>query len=152
MGSDRTFRNHVNGRTAALAARVIGAGAILLTAAVAFAQEGAKAAAQAPRQDPGFFGEHRALVRPAGSELRLHLKGAGSQVENFGHEAGVAAKIDASTAPRAPPTRWRGISDARVVSGHEKCTIAPNGAPDCVAAANDHVQDARASNPARAST
>ena len=29
------------------------------------------------------------------------------------------------------------IPAARVISGHEKCKIAANGAPDCVAAAHD---------------
>jgi hypothetical protein len=28
------------------------------------------------------------------------------------------------------------IPAARVVAGHERCALAPNGAPDCVAAAN----------------
>ena len=28
------------------------------------------------------------------------------------------------------------IPTARAISGHEKCQLAPNGAPDCVAAAN----------------
>ncbi len=35
-----------------------------------------------------------------------------------------------------PPARSRAFPSTRVVTGHEKCTIAPNGAPDCVVAAN----------------
>ena len=56
-------------------------------------------------------------------------------MENFGHEAGIAAKTTVETAKDAADAVAR-HSRARVVTGHEKCKIAPNGAPDCVAAAN----------------
>jgi hypothetical protein len=59
---------------------------------------------------------------------------AGKKVENFGHEAGVVAKTTVEGAKEAADVMVR-IPGARVVSGHAKCRIAPNGAPDCVAAA-----------------
>jgi hypothetical protein len=61
--------------------------------------------------------------------------GARSSVENFGHEAGIAAKTTVEGAKDAAGAVTR-IPTARVVTGHEKCTIAPNGAPDCLVAAN----------------
>ena len=62
------------------------------------------------------------------------FKGAGKEVEKFGDEAGDAAKID-DGAKGAADAVVR-IPGTRVVSGHEKCAVAPNGAPDCVAAAD----------------
>ncbi|MGH6996404.1 MAG: hypothetical protein ACREES_11945 [Stellaceae bacterium] len=55
--------------------------------------------------------------------------------QNFGHEAGVAAKTTVDTAKGAASAVGQ-LSTARVVTGHEKCRNAPNGAPDCVAAAD----------------
>lgn len=135
MGSNRISK-YYNGRMAALSLlAVIGAGAILLTAAVAFAQEGANNNARAAADDPGFFGSIVDWFNRQSSSVGSHLRGAGSQVENFGHEAGVAAKSTVDGAKGVGDAMVK-IPAARVVSGHEKCQIAPNGAPDCLAAAN----------------
>ena len=69
------------------------------------------------------------------SNIGDSLKGAGSKIDNFGHEAGVAAKTTVNTAKDAAEAVAR-IPNARVMTGHEKCVTAPNGAPDCIAAAN----------------
>jgi hypothetical protein len=66
--------------------------------------------------------------------LSSSFKGAGKGVQNFGREAGVAAQTTVEGAKDAAGAVVR-IPAARVVSGHEVCKIAPNGAPDCVAAA-----------------
>ena len=66
--------------------------------------------------------------------LGSSFKKAGKKVENFGHEASVAARTTVKGAKEAADAMVR-IPSARVVRGHEKCRIAPNGAPDCVAAA-----------------
>lgn len=58
----------------------------------------------------------------------------GKKVESFGHEAGIAAKTTVDGAKNAAGAVAR-IPAARVVDGHQKCQNAPNGAPDCVAAA-----------------
>jgi len=135
MGTNRISK-HFTGRTAASSLLAcVGAGAILLTAALALAQEGGSNNARAPAEKPGFFG---AIVRwfdDQTSKFGSNLKGARSSVENFGHEAGIAAKTTVEGAKDAAGAVTR-IPTARVVAGHEKCTIAPNGAPDCVVAAN----------------
>jgi hypothetical protein len=80
-----------------------------------------------PPEEPGFFeGISRWFDET--------FSGAGRQVENFGHEAGVAAKTTVSGARDAAGAVVR-IPAARVMSGHAKCVNAPNGAPDCLAAA-----------------
>jgi hypothetical protein len=135
MGTNR-ISNCRTGRTAASSLLTcIGAGAILLTAALALAQDGAGSNARASAEEPGFFGGIVRWFDRQASKIGTGFKDAGSQVENFGHEAGVAAKTTVETAKDAAGAVVR-IPSARVVTGHEKCKVAPNGAPDCVAAAN----------------
>jgi hypothetical protein len=135
MGTNRISK-HFTERTAACSLLAcIGAGAILLTAAMALAQEGANSDTRTSAEKPGFFGAIGRWFDDQTSKFGPHLKGARSGVENFGHEAGLAAKTTVETAKDAAGAVTR-IPTARVVTGHEKCTIAPNGAPDCVVAAN----------------
>jgi len=118
----------IAGRTAAL----LGAGAIVFTAALAFAQDAGKAA---QAEAPGFLSAVGRWIDEQTSRLGSGLSGARSGVENLGHEAGLAARSTVEDAKNAAGAVTR-IPGARVVTGHEKCTIAPNGAPDCVVAAN----------------
>ncbi len=76
-----------------------------------------------PAEPPGFFGG-----------IARWFKGAGKQVQIFGYEAGIAAKTTVDGAKGAAEAVAR-IPKARLVKGHEVCLNAPNGAPDCVAAA-----------------
>jgi hypothetical protein len=97
--------------------------AILISAAVA--QE------VKPKEEPGFF---ESITDWLDRNIGSAFQGAGKQVETFGHEAGVAAKTTVNTAKDAAGAVAR-IPAARVMSGHEKCQNAPNGAPDCLGAA-----------------
>jgi hypothetical protein len=135
MGTKRISKC-CNGRTAACSLLAcVGAGAILLTAALALAQEGGSNNARAPAEKPGLFGAIARWFDDQTSKVGSHLKGARSSVENFGHEAGIAAKTTVEATKDAAGAVTR-IPTARVVTGHEKCAIAPNGAPDCVVAAS----------------
>jgi hypothetical protein len=62
------------------------------------------------------------------------VRDASTGVANLGHEAGVAAKTTVDTAKDAAGAVVK-IPSVRIVTGHEKCQNAPNGAPDCLAAA-----------------
>ncbi len=53
---------------------------------------------------------------------------------NLGQDATLAARTTVDTAKDAADAVGR-LPGTRVVSGHEKCRAAPNGAPDCIAAA-----------------
>jgi len=102
-----------------------------------FVTASALAVAQETRQrndDPGFFESIGRWFEDQGEKISSSFKDAGKKVENFGHEAGVAAKTTVEGAKDAAGAVAR-IPTARVVTGHEKCQNAPNGAPDCVAAA-----------------
>ncbi len=85
---------------------------------------------RAKPEEPGLFESIGRWFDNLGSSF----KDAGKGVENFGREAGVAAKSTVEGARDAAGAVAR-IPTARVVTGHEKCRTAPNGAPDCVAAA-----------------
>ena len=90
-----------------------------------------------PRQQPDEPGVLESLGRwldRQGDNISSSFKDAGKGVENFGREAGVAAQTTVEGAKDAAGAVVR-IPAARVVTGHEVCKVAPNGAPDCVAAA-----------------
>jgi hypothetical protein len=135
MGTNR-LSNCRTGRTAASSLLAcLGAGAILLTAALALAQEGAASNSRAAADQPGFLGGIARWFERQASKIGSGFKDASWRVENFGHEAGVAARTTVDGAKDAAGAVAR-IPAARVVTGRQKCTVAPNGAPDCVAAAN----------------
>ncbi len=127
MRTEPTLLYHPR-RRAVRAAGVCLFAVVVMMSAMAAAQDSAQ-----PREEPGFF---EGIAR----WFDQTFSGAGQQVENFGHEAGVAAKTTVNTAKDAAGAVAR-IPSARVVSGHTKCVNAPNGAPDCVAAANTLCKD-----------
>lgn len=87
-----------------------------------------------PPEEPGVFESIGRWLERQTDNLGSSFKDAGKGVENFGREAGVAAQTTVEGAKDAAGAVVR-IPTARVITGHEKCRIAPNGAPDCVAAA-----------------
>lgn len=69
------------------------------------------------------------------ADIGTHFKDARGKLDKFNQDAGAFAKSTASGAKDTIDAVAR-IPNARAVNGHERCTNAPNGAPDCVAAAN----------------
>jgi hypothetical protein len=134
MGIYRASMRFRPGATAAVPLACLCACALLLTAAIAAAQDAAKTAPPAAAEQPGFFGSIFQWFDKQAANLNSGIKGAGSSVQNFGREAGIAAKTTVDNAKDAADAVVR-IPAARMISGHEKCMVAPNGAPDCVAAA-----------------
>ena len=104
---------------------LVSAGLLALSPILAMAQATPPAG---EKQEPGF-------LESAGKWLDRQMSGAKDAVQDFGHEAGVAARTTADTAKDAADSVANKLSPASVVSGHEVCKTAPNGAPDCVAAA-----------------
>jgi hypothetical protein len=107
---------------------------LVLTSALAFAQEAAPSSEQ-PKEEPGFFAAVGRWFSQQSANVNSTFKDAREKVEGLGQEAGAAAKSTVEGAKDAAGAVAR-IPNVRTVSGHEKCQIAPNGAPDCVAAAN----------------
>src|SRR5882672_6594548 len=120
MGTKR-FSNCRAGRTAASSLLAcVGAGAILLIATLALAQERASSNARASAQQPGFFEGIVNWFDRQATKIGSGFKDAGSHVANFGHEAGNAARSTADTAKGAADVVVR-IPSARVTTGHERC-------------------------------
>ncbi|HZL31825.1 MAG TPA: hypothetical protein VFC54_12300 [Pseudolabrys sp.] len=118
-------------RMAADAIRIVlFAAGLAMTSAFAVAQDNRPPKAE----EPGFFQSIGRWFGEQADNLGSSIKDAGKKVQTFGHEAGVAAKSTVEGAKDAADAVVR-MPSARVASGHEKCQAAPNGAPDCVAAA-----------------
>jgi hypothetical protein len=108
------------------------AGAIVLSSALAVAQDAAKT--QPPAQQQGFLGTIKGWWDQTADTWNTSVGSVRKRFESFGHEAGVAARSTVDTAKDAAEAVVR-LPNTTVVRGHEKCKVAPNGAPDCVAAA-----------------
>ena len=124
-------------RTAALAV------AALMLAPVAAAQEAAPAQPPpVPRDNPGLIGAIGRFFDQSATNFRDSLEGAKRRMDDLGDEA-VANTREinerAAAVGKNAAEVTKGAVDvmtkSRVMSGRERCTTAPNGAPDCVAAA-----------------
>jgi hypothetical protein len=107
---------------------------LVLTSALAFAQDAAPSSDK-PKEDTGFFAAVGRWFSQQSANVNSTFRDARQKVEGLGQEAGAAAKSTVEGAKDAAGAVVR-IPNARAVSGHKKCELAPNGAPDCVAAAN----------------
>jgi hypothetical protein len=104
----------------------------ILLSAFAFAQD-AGPAVEKPRE--GFLVTISRWFSQQSANVNSTFQDARQKVEGLGQEAGAAAKSTVEGAKDAAGAVAR-IPAARPVTGHEKCQTAPNGAPDCIAAAN----------------
>jgi hypothetical protein len=76
----------------------------------------------------GIGGQASSAAQGAADAATSVAKGAADVAKGAADIASSAAKETAGAVTRLPT--------AQIASGRERCTIAPNGAPDCVAAAN----------------
>jgi hypothetical protein len=114
---------------------------LVLTSALALAQDAAPPTQEAAppaetrQEDTGFFAAVSRWFSQQSANVNATFNDARQKVEGFSQDAGAAAKSTVEGAKDAAGAVAR-IPTVRTVSGHEKCQVAPNGAPDCVAAAN----------------
>jgi len=109
-------------------------GCAILLAGVAVAQESGSAqqsgpaapASPAPNQ-PGFIDAVGRWVQDGASSLKSNLQEAQDKMGKLGSQAREATKDAAGAVVALPNTR--------MLTAHELCTAAQNGAPDCNAAA-----------------
>jgi hypothetical protein len=142
----------IGGQCAAAAVVCLVAGWILLLASLAFAQDAAPQAQPAPVEKPGVFESIGRWFNQGATNFRDHLRGAKQRMDSLGDEAAANSKDFNSKAAEVGKTAaeagktaaevTKGAVDAvvklptaRMMSGHERCIVAPNGAPDCLAAA-----------------
>jgi len=100
---------------------------------LAAAQEGSSA--PKTNEETGFFATISRWFDQQAANMNSTFMDARKKFDNFGREAVVVAKTTIDGAKDAAGAVAR-IHNTRVIAGHEKCKNAPNGAPDCVAAAN----------------
>ena len=108
--------------------------ALMLMSALAAAQDQATPA-QNSRESEGFLATVSRWFREQTASVNSSFEDARKKVDGFNSAAGNAAKTTVEGAKDAAGAIAR-IPSARAVSGHEKCQLAANGAPDCVSAAN----------------
>jgi hypothetical protein len=110
------------------------AAAVVLMSALAVAQD-APAPEQKSTDGGGFLAAVSRWFKDQSTSVNSSFESARKKVEGMSRDAGDAAKTTVEGAKDAAGAVTR-IPIARAVSGHEKCQLAPNGAPDCVAAAS----------------
>jgi len=108
---------------------------LLLMPVPAFAQQPGPPAAPAPalaapEQESGFFANVGRWLNRQSSNLQVGWQNLTAEVHNFSREAGIAAQTGADTATQAANTMAK-LRNVRVVTGYQRCDVAPNGAPDC---------------------
>lgn len=108
------------------------AAAVMLMTAAAFAQEPGNGANSA--EQPSFLATISRWLDRQAENINLSFRNAGKGVEDFGHAAGIAARTTVDHAKDAADAVAR-LPKPSVATGHAKCRIAANGAPDCLAAA-----------------
>jgi hypothetical protein len=127
-----TFRRNHGAGLCTLA--LLFASSLILISALAAAEEQASPA-QPPAQNEGFLVAFSRWFGQQTANVGSSLKDARKKVEGFSSAAGDAAKTTVEGAKDAAGAVVR-IPAARAISGHETCQLAPNGAPDCLAAAS----------------
>jgi len=133
MGTKLALTCHRKQAAARPAVTCLFAGAIVLMSVMAAAQE--SSSAPKTNEETGFFGTIGRWFDQQAANVNSRFMDVRKKFNNFGREAGVVAKTTIDGAKDAADAVVR-IPNTRVIAGHEKCNNAPNGAPDCVAAAN----------------
>ena len=127
---------------------------LVLLAPLALAQNAAPAppASQPAPEKPGVFQSIGRFFDQGASNFRDHLRGAKRKMDELGDDAAANNKAisdQAAKVGQGAADVGKGAADAtvnamgavaklptaRMMSGRERCNIAPNGAPDCVTAA-----------------
>jgi hypothetical protein len=140
MDNGSAWSNITGARAAKIAAGGLFACALILGSALAQdAPKAPLAATDTPKAQsvptaqpqPGFFGAIDRWFDQTASTINQGARSMRERFQNLGHEAGVAAQTTVDNAADAVGR----LPNARMMGGHEKCETAPNGAPDCIAAA-----------------
>lgn len=120
-----------------------GAAGIVLFASAVAAQDAPQPPAQ--QEKPGIFESIGRWFDQGASNFRDHLQGAKRKMDEVGDDAAsnsrgfnekaTEAGKNAADATKGAVDAMTKLPTARVMNGRERCTVAPNGAPDCLAAA-----------------
>jgi hypothetical protein len=84
---------------------------------------------------PGFIDAFGRFIGESAAKLNSQIKSTNETLGGIGSQTSEAAKGAVGSAKDAAGTIM-GLPNARIVTGRERCAAAPNGAPDCRAAAD----------------
>jgi hypothetical protein len=84
---------------------------------------------------PGFIDAFGRFIGESAAKLNSQIKSTNETLGGIGSQTSDAAKGAVGSAKDAAGTIM-GLPNARIVTGRERCAAAPNGAPDCRAAAD----------------
>ncbi len=139
---------HSSSRTRSGALACLAASLLLLFAEAAAAQDSQRApdpSPPAPAAQPGVIESIGRFFEQGAANFRAHLSGAKERLDKLGDEAAAnqkdfgekAAAVGkgAADVTKSAVDAMVKLPTARVVNGRETCVLAPNGAPDCVTAA-----------------
>ena len=117
-------------------------GWLVLLAPFSFAQNAAPpppaSSSAPPPQKPGLFEALGRWFDQGAADFRTRMGGAKKKIDDLGDEAAANSKNfgdKAAEATKGAVDAVAKLPTARVMSGRENCIAAPNGAPDCLAAA-----------------
>jgi hypothetical protein len=140
-GFELQYRIRARCAAAAVACALLSSAALFSAAALA---QGV-APPPAPEPKPGVFESIGRFFDQGTTNFREHLQGAKRKMDDLGDEAAANSRAfgeGAATAGKNAADVTKGAVDglaklptARMMTGREKCAVAPNGAPDCIAAA-----------------
>lgn len=86
------------------------------------------------RKPDGFFDAFNRWVDKSAKDFKASVEESNAKWREFGEKSEKAAK-DAAAAQKEAAEAFKNLSNARVVEGRQTCVPAPNGSPDCQAAA-----------------
>lgn len=128
-----------------LAAWLLLSGLPVLAQSAAPPPVAAAPAQPAPTAKPGVLESIGRWFDKGAADLRDSLRGAKRRMDTLGDEAAAGSKgfgdkaaeagKSAADATKSAVDAVAKLPTARVMEGRERCVIAPNGAPDCLAAA-----------------
>ena len=91
-----------------------------------------------PGQKPGLFEALGRWFDQGAANFRAHMRGAKQKLNDLNDEAAANSKNFGDRAAEVTKGAVDAVAKlptARVMSGRESCAVAPNGAPDCISAA-----------------
>ncbi len=118
--------------------RLFAAAGLVLCAATAAAEPQSPPASATPsasRDAPGFLDAFNRWLDESAANFKSGMKGTQDTLSSMGTSASDAAK-DAAKGMKDATDAIAKLPSARVVTGRELCQNAPNGSPDCRAAAD----------------
>src|SRR4029077_10165171 len=115
-------------------ARALTCASVVAFAITASAQDAARHGPQSPPANFDLFGAIGRWIDESFAKLDSNLQDTRKNIDHLTRDAAVAARTTADVAKEAADAMVS-LPNTRVISGHQNCPLASNGAPNCIDAA-----------------